>query len=197
MLVPLVLLAGNSTRMGEPKQHVKLLGKTFLEHVIERLESNKNKFDKMIFVGQEKDKKAQEVVEHFGGIWKINKNPEEGPLSSIRIGLNYLREKKPILLWPVDHPLVSKETLRELIDKWSLDKKKIVVPSDGKRRGHPTIFPEWAYESFFKADMNVGAKQILDNNFNSIQYLVTDDPWIRANLNNKEMLKKAEAFYKD
>jgi molybdenum cofactor cytidylyltransferase len=196
MLVSVVLLAGNSSRMGEPKQHVKLQEMTFLEHIIQKLELNKKSFEKMIFVGQKKDEKSKNLIQSKNGTWIINERPEDGPLSSIKLALSSLPEPKPILLWPIDHPLVSAQTLEKLIEIWHQDKTKIAVPSDGERRGHPTIFPKWAQEKFFEADMKVGAKQILSENPEKIQYLLVNDPWIRANINNKEILNKAMATYK-
>lgn len=196
MLISVVLLAGNSSRMGEPKQHVKLQDKTFLELIIQKLLQNKENIEKMVFVGQKKDEKAESLIKSIGGNWVVNEHPENGPLSSIRLALESLDEEKPILLWPIDHPLVSHETIKELMVKWNQDQTRIVVPSSGERRGHPTIFPKWAYKSFFKADMGVGAKQILDENSEKIEYVVVEDPWIRANINNKEILNRAVATYR-
>ncbi|EKD81320.1 MAG: hypothetical protein ACD_39C01861G0001 [uncultured bacterium] len=192
MLDALVLLAGFSTRMGQLKQHTRLAGHSFLEMVIDRLSASRQQLRQLVFVGQNGDREAQQLVERSGGIWLVNAQPELGPLSSIRIAIEQSPERAALLLWPIDHPMISAETIRNLIALWESDPEQITVPSSGSRRGHPTIFPGWCRREFFNIELNAGAKKILQLFPDRINYLLTDDIWVMKNLNTPEMLAEAE-----
>lgn len=191
-LASVTLLAGFSTRMGMPKQHVTIFGKSFLEHVIAALKQNEASFCKKVFVGQEKDEKAQKLVKSIDGIWLNNPTPELGPLSSIRLAIKELSDDFSILLWPIDHPLIKQQTVSSVIKNWKTSPDFITLPSNGVRRGHPTIFPAWACKEMFDINLVGGAKQVLQNHPNQINYVLTDDPFITTNLNTPEAVKQIE-----
>ena len=189
-LASLVLLAGFSKRMGMPKQHVRIFGKTFLQHITESLMDNFEFINKMLFVGQSNDEISQQFVKSINGVWLNNPHPELGPLSSIRIALKELDDDYSILLWPTDHPLIKSSTVLEIINTWKKKTNYITIPSNGTKRGHPTIFPNWACKEMFDINLANGAKQVLQNHPNQINYVLTDDHYIITNLNTPEAVNK-------
>lgn len=197
MLSSLVLLAGNSTRMGRPKQHVEIQGKTFLELITAKLISQRKLLNQMIFVGQQGDTRGQQLVSEAGGIWVTNPRPEDGPLSSIRLAAAKIPDDSAILLWPTDHPMVAEETVRQLILSWQKSPLMITAPSDGSRRGHPSIFPAWCRRLFFEIDLNAGARQIMQLHPDRINHIMTEDIWITRNLNTPQLLEEAEQWLKE
>ena len=114
MLTSVVLMAGYSRRMGTLKQHVVIDGKTFLSHIIDKLEIFSTSFITKIFVGQESDLQGQEQVRKYGGTWISNLNPDEGTLSSIRLAVDKTPSSSSIMIWPTDHPLIKKETIANI-----------------------------------------------------------------------------------
>jgi molybdenum cofactor cytidylyltransferase len=190
----LVLLAGFSRRMGQLKQHTRLAGHTFLETIISRLTACRSKLRHLLFVGQAEDEISQKLVEEIGGIWLVNPAPERGPLSSVRIAIEHCSDDFAKLLWPIDHPLVASSTVEKLIELWQSCPECITIPSTGTRRGHPSIFPAWCCREFFDIDLNEGAKALLNRHPDRINHLLTNDPWIRKNLNTPEMLAEAEIW---
>ncbi len=191
MLSSVVLMAGYSRRMGKLKQHVVLNEKSFLSHIIDKLSVFSSKINSKIFVGQEGDKLGQELVKKIGGIWVTNPNPDDGPLSSIRLAIQQVSSDSAIMIWPVDHPLIEKMTLEQLISIWEKEPDFITLPSDGAHRGHPAIFPNWCFEYFYKIDLNQGAKAVLNKFPERIKYVLTDDIWITKNINTPEILEEA------
>ncbi|MDD3145979.1 MAG: nucleotidyltransferase family protein [Candidatus Riflebacteria bacterium] len=192
-LSSIVLLAGNSTRMGQLKQHVELAGQSFLHHIISRLKLQKT-LERLIFVGQQTDVAARNEVEAADGIWVSNPKPEDGPLSSIRLALGKIQPSSAVLLWPVDHPMISAATVSQLIEIWQKKPDFITVPSDGQRRGHPGIYPAWCQRLFCEIPLEGGARKIMQLHPGRIQYLMTDDPWITRNLNTPESLQEATVY---
>lgn len=190
----LILLAGFSTRMGQLKQHTRLGSHTFLETVIAKLAASREHLQQLLFVGQQGDSEARQLVEDCGGIWLVNPQPELGPLSSIRIAIEQSSSANAKLLWPIDHPMIATTTVNQLIELWQSRPELITVPSTGERRGHPTIFPGWCCREFFNIELNAGAKKILQLFPGRINYLLTDDIWITKNLNTPQMLAEAEEW---
>lgn len=194
-LSSIVLLAGNSTRMGRLKQHLILGNQTFLQLIIGKLRPL-DEITSMLFVGQEGDNDGRQEVEKNGGIWLNNPMPEEGPLSSIRLALPSIAENSAILLWPVDHPMICEKTVKQLISEWRQNPDMITVPSDGKKRGHPAIFPAWCRRLFKEVSLTDGARKILQMNPQRINHVLTDDFWITRNLNTPEALAEAKNWLK-
>ncbi len=192
MLASVVLMAGHSRRMGTLKQHVFIDGKSFLSHIIDKLEFFSLSISTKIFVGQESDIQGQEQVKKCGGIWISNFNPDEGTLSSIRLAVEKTPKNSSIMIWPTDHPLIEKDTLASLIQTWESNKDYIILPSDGTHRGHPAIFPNWILKYFNSIDINKGAKVLLNMFTDKIKYVLTNDIWITRNINTPELLQDAK-----
>lgn len=191
-LTSLVLMAGFSRRMGRPKQHVELRGKTFLTHIIEKLLNSSQNIKQMYFVGQQNDSFGMDIVKKYKGFWVTNPKPENGPLSSIRLALEKIPESSAILLWPTDHPMIDEKTVKDLIAAWMKEPDLITLPSDGKRRGHPSIFPAWCRRYFYEIDLNEGARGIMRLFPDRINHVLVGDPWITKNINTPEILFEAE-----
>jgi molybdenum cofactor cytidylyltransferase len=187
-----ILLAGFSTRMGSPKQHVKLGKLTFLERIVQTLKDNNDSIHNITLVGQKTDLKSKSLAQENGGIWLENPQPELGPLSSIRLAVKTLSGFSAFLLWPVDHPMVTSDTVSKLLELHKLYPESIIIPSTGERRGHPSLFPSWCFGLFDEIPLDVGARGILEKYPDRIKHLVVNDAWIRKNLNNLDALKEAQ-----
>ena len=191
-LTSVVLMAGYSKRMGKLKQHVIIDDKSFLTHITDKLNLFSSKISLKVFVGQASDKLGQQLVEKSGGFWISNPNPENGPLSSIRLAIEKYPQSHAIMIWPTDHPLVEIKTIDSLINAWEKQPDFITLPSDGNHRGHPAIFPNWCFDYLKTIELEKGAKAILQMFPNKINYILTEDIWITQNINTPELLEKAK-----
>jgi molybdenum cofactor cytidylyltransferase len=191
MITSICLLAGFSTRMGQPKQHIILGQKSFLEMIIEKLTANKKYITQMLFVGQADDKKSKRLIENCGGQWIVNPTLERGPLSSIKLALNFKYAANATMLWPVDHPMISQHTILQLCQAFAENPGQIIVPSINLRRGHPSIFPADLTGLFFEIPENEGARKILQLLPERIDHIASNDIWIRKNINTPELLEEA------
>ena len=194
-IASVVLMAGYSRRMGHLKQHVMLNQKTFLEHIIEKLCFFHNEISSKIFVGQESDELGQQKIKEIGGIWISNLQPDDGPISSIRLALDKVPPSADaIVLLPTDHPMIEYNTLEKLIGSYKEKPDFITLPSDGTHRGHPAIFPKWCFDFFKHKELNNGAKTLLQMFPDKINYVLTNDIWITRNINTPELLHEAESL---
>jgi CTP:molybdopterin cytidylyltransferase MocA len=134
VIVPIVLAAGASTRMGAPKASLLLGGRPALAWV---LEACRDLAPAIVVAGAHPD-----AVRSVAGNARVvvNETWARGRLTSIRAGLDALpRSAEAFLLWPVDVPLAG-AAVPLLLDAFENRKKERAwVPSHGMKRGHPLL----------------------------------------------------------
>jgi molybdenum cofactor cytidylyltransferase len=142
-VVPIVLAAGASTRMGQRKECLMFGEVTCLDLVIDAC--GRAGVGEPIVVTREERKVA--LDEHLArrqrkAIVAINPRPELGQTSSLREGLKVLPAgARAFLIYPVDYPLVRPRDIERLWDAYVKDAPAVIVvaPSFGRRRGHPVL----------------------------------------------------------
>lgn len=180
--------------MGQPKQHVELGGMTFIERITKNLRENAGHVAKIIMVGQAGDSRSQKLAAAIDATWISNPAPENGPLSSIRLALPMIQPDSAMLMWPVDHPMIAPATVEALCRQHLCTPDQIIVPSIDNRRGHPSIFPAELLPEFFAIPEDEGARKILQLHPERIEHVITDDIWVRKNLNTPELLAEAAQY---
>lgn len=121
----------------------------------------------------------------------INKHPEQGMLSSIKLALNFLPESCPgFLMCPVDFPLISQNTFRLLADSFAGNSNSIIKPIYQSKGGHPIIFPRSLFNELKSAPLNEGARYVTRKFSHQIKYVPVDDPAILLNINTPEMYEQ-------
>lgn len=129
-----ILAAGAGTRFGGPKALAEIEpGVRFIDRVV-TLASDAGA-DPVIAVlpnGVAAERPARTVVG----------NPQNEPIVSLRQGLMQLANSvaEATLVWPVDHPFVSLESVLAILDAFKRTRAPIVIPVHETRRGHPGLF---------------------------------------------------------
>src|ERR1700693_2698053 len=145
MLAAVILSGGASHRMGTPKALLPFQGGTFLEHLW-RVTDHPRIGWRRVVLGADAPAIA-EGLELPAGEVIINENWEAGQLSSIQCGLRSLPAGTDgMLLCLIDHPLISGELVRELVQRFYKSGNAIVLPVYKGRGGHPVIFASRLYE---------------------------------------------------
>jgi CTP:molybdopterin cytidylyltransferase MocA len=71
-----------------------------------------------------------------------NREQKSDMAGSVRVGLRDVRESATgVLVCLADHPLVSPDTVRLLLEEHAARPERIIIPVHCGRRGHPTLFP--------------------------------------------------------
>jgi len=165
MISAIVLAAGASSRMGQPKAELPFgqTGETVLSRIVSTILTGGA--PQVVVVGgahldavrramPSLEPRAR-VVEHAG--W------EQGQLSSLLAGLEAVDDHlllEAVLVMPVDVPLVTASTVAAVIAAWRRTRAPIVRPVNGDRHGHPVIFDRSIFEDLRSADPAVGAKAV-------------------------------------
>jgi molybdenum cofactor cytidylyltransferase len=124
----------------------------------------------------------------------INEDWEAGQLSSIQSGLrSLLAGTDGMLLCLIDHPLISRKLVGELVERFYASGKAIVLPIYKGRRGHPVIFASRLYDELLGAPLETGARAVVWGNREEVFEMETAEEGCVLNLNDPDALAKARA----
>ncbi len=135
-----ILAAGDSTRMGFPKQLAEVKDKPLLELVIEKVNSY---FESSTVVLGSENEIIEEKINFYNSNILINENWEEGIVSSIRTALFFYQEQKQIenlVFFLGDQPEVRDEVIIALQNN-EMDNSKILIPQYRYKLGFPVLVP--------------------------------------------------------
>jgi len=171
-ITPIILAAGDSTRMGYPKALLPFGNRTFLAHILETVRKA-GLADPMIILGRSAPVIQAAVTAPSFSI-RINPNPDRGQLSSIQIGLSSIPPAaQGAMIWPVDQPAVSEELVNRLARAFIESECVMAFPKWGDRRGHPAILHRSVIQEFLDAPLNEGPKKIILRHLDAIIELPT------------------------
>ena len=153
----IILAAGASRRLGEPKQLVRLGGETLLERSVRvAVEANCNPV--IVVLGASS---AVILADSVLAPAQIIQNLawEEGMASSIRVGLEALRpETRAVILLTCDQPAVTAEHLRSLAAEAP---EEPVASAYAGRHGVPAYFPVSDFKELLQLRGDQGARRLL------------------------------------
>src|SRR5207247_11221331 len=137
-IVAVVLAAGESLRMGFPKALLPLGSGTFLDQILNTLQES-GLSEPMVVIGAHA-RHIQPALARRPVRVVTNPDYEKGQLSSVKRALeNMGPDVRGCLLWPVDHPTVSRDLVEKLIQLFLDAKPLLPLPVYEGRRGHPAI----------------------------------------------------------
>ncbi|WP_263354266.1 nucleotidyltransferase family protein [Acidicapsa acidisoli] len=165
MPVPAIILAaGASRRLGQPKQLVRVAGETLLARTI-RVVCESGTQPVIVVLGAHRESIVSEV--DLSGVQVVtNHNWEQGIASSIHEGMRTVEQSSAkaaaVLLLVCDQPKLSVEHLRRLIEVYQeADEPAIVASRYAGIAGIPAIFPMNQFEKLLRLRGDAGARYIL------------------------------------
>jgi len=168
VIAAIVLAAGSSSRMGRPKVALTIgsSGPSFLGAIVATLEAAGISAMRVVVAPD-----VHPVPRH--GV--VNPDPGAGMLSSLQCGLRAFDESlDAVFVWPVDHPLVTRETVVWMMDAFHSSKAPVVVPTHGGRRGHPVLFAARVFDELMGADPAQGARAVVHAHDDRLELAVAD-----------------------
>ena len=180
-----VLAAGKSTRMGEPKQLLPLNGRPLLEHTLANLRNVKLN-EIVVVLGCDADAVWKRVDLH--GIKVVeNKNYEKGMGNSLGIGVSALAEATDgALIVLADQPFVRPETYEWLIDQYRQSDAEIVIPTYRGFRGNPVLLDRSVFPEVMALSGDVGCRAIFGDHSSGIAKVAVDDIGIVLDIDTKD-----------
>jgi molybdenum cofactor cytidylyltransferase len=167
----IILAAGASTRMGQPKQLLKYNDANLIQHAIdEALAAGSQKV--LIVLGSGAEKISEQINKKQANIL-YNKNWEEGMASSIKEGLQQSlllsANVDVIILMVCDQPYVNAALLRNLLNQHIESGKPIIASQYKDTLGTPVLFHKSFFPELLKLKGDTGAKTIVMENKEHVQ----------------------------
>ena len=158
----LILAAGNSSRLGEPKQLLKFNGKTLLRNVVE--EAVKVSESIIVVTGSNHSQISKEI-ENLKVAMVENINWNEGMGSSIKIGMIHLLKRIPevqnIIVSVCDQPFIKASVFSDLIQIQKDSQKGIVASKYSDTLGTPVLFTKKYFKELSGLSGQEGSKKMV------------------------------------
>jgi len=181
MIAALILAAGQSQRMGEPKMLLPWGKTTVLEKVISTFKAAE--VDEILVVTGGERRRVEALV---GDSARTVFNPDyaEGEmLSSVQAGLARLKPGiVAVLIGLGDQPQVQERSVRLVVDEYRKSGASIVVPSFQMRRGHPWLVTPQHWDEILGMRSPASLRDFLNQHADKIHYVEVKDDSILQDL---------------
>ena len=159
----IILAAGESKRMGSPKQLLQIEGKSLVHRTAE-IALATDCYPVVMVIGANKPQIAPEIVDLP---LTIIDNPmwHEGMSSSVKIGLAgvYMtyKEVEAVIILVCDQPYLSVSLLERMVEIYTTKKPRLIACRYGEELGVPALFDRTLFEELLDLKGDKGAKPVL------------------------------------
>ena len=176
MNAAVILAAGDSSRMGFPKQLAEVKEKSLLQLIIDKVNI---KFEYSSVVLGSENEVISEKVDFKNSNILINENWSEGITSSIRTSLFFYQGQKEIdnvIFFLADQPEVESEVIDGLIND-DHDGTKILIPQYRYKLGFPILVPRlfWPKLELITQDDDVDEEKSVFQDFDLIDFFISSE----------------------
>ena len=186
MISAIILAAGQSKRMGQPKMLLPWGKMTVIEQVITTFLSAGLKDILIVTGGAE-----EEVLKAVSGypVRQI-RNPDYATgemLSSLQCGIRTMSARtQATLIGLGDQPQIQEGSVRAICDVYRSSKSELIVPSFQMKRGHPWLVARPLWDEMLALEPPETLRDFLNRHADAIQYVKLDTPTILADLDTPE-----------
>ncbi len=194
-----ILAAGESKRMGFPKQLIEICGEKIIRIVVKKV-LNVGFGDIVVVLGHMAGDIARYIDDMIGIKIIVNPRYREGMSTSLIEGIKNLRQDiEAFMVILGDQPFVSKETMEKIIETYYGMKRKplMVVPTYRGLRGNPVLISSRIAKEIMSLRGDIGARALMERYKAYISYIETQDPGVVLDIDTKEDLEKALKTFKE
>lgn len=197
MISAIILAAGQSKRMGQPKMLLPWGKVTVIEHVISVF-SAAGIEEILVVTGGERER-VEEIIENCKHRYPVRAIFNDAHLhgemlSSIQCGLRTLTSGErgaAALIGLGDQPQVEERSVRKVCEAFSRTGSPLVVPSFQVRRGHPWLAARSVWEEILSLKPEQTPRDFLNSHADRIHYVNVDTPAVLADLDTPEAYEAA------
>ncbi len=165
VIAGIVIAAGESSRLGVPKQLIKWKDNTLIEFTIETI--NKAGIQPIHVVLGSHYQEIFEILKDLKIKVVLNANWREGKGSSIRIGVQSLPAGvDAAMIFVVDQPYLTTELIEKIVDEFQVNQYEIIAPVVNGIQTNPVLFDRSVFKDLEKLKGEHGARDL----FNKYRY---------------------------
>ncbi|MFL6547729.1 MAG: NTP transferase domain-containing protein [Povalibacter sp.] len=159
----IVLAAGSSSRLGQPKQLVRIGGRPALHRVVSSATGLAGHSVTVVVGSHASD--LSRLLAHSPASVLVNRHWEEGMASSVRCGLSALPAAcDAVLILLGDQVAVTSDDLKRLAAAWNGQDGSIAAATYDQHVGVPAIFPRTFFPELMELRGDQGARRIIERN---------------------------------
>jgi molybdenum cofactor cytidylyltransferase len=156
-----VLAAGDSSRLGRPKQLVQIGGQPALQRVVSSAVAVAGSAVTVVLGAHAGE--ITRMLQHSSAAVLINRQWDEGISASIRCGISSLSSGcDAVLLLLGDQAAVTSADLKRLVGAWNGQETVLAASAYQGQLGVPAIFPRWCFSELQQLRGDQGAKAIIN-----------------------------------
>lgn len=108
---------------------------------------------------------------------------------TVRLGLGAMGEVDCCMFLPGDQPLLGRETVAMLLERWRENPDSIIRPVYEDTEGSPVIFPGWAFEELKNLPEGKGGGVVIRNHPHAVCRVSVTNPFELADADTPETLE--------
>jgi molybdenum cofactor cytidylyltransferase len=175
-----ILAAGESSRLGQPKQLIQFRGKSLVYRIVDAAKKARCS-PTVVVIGSDREEVERELKAESVVIVG-NENWRRGIGTSIRAGMRRLIDKAPtleaVVLLVCDQPFVDARTIARLLTLREKTKRAIVASRYANTLGVPALFDRSCFQELAALDNATGAKTVILSN----RERVTEFPFLEGRI---------------
>jgi molybdenum cofactor cytidylyltransferase len=188
MITALILAAGQSTRMGQPKMLLPWGKTTVLGQVLVTLKQAN--IPEIVAVTGAQRIAVEKICAPFEAFAAHNPDyANDEMLVSLQAGLRVVREKtsaEAALICLGDQPQVQERSVRAVVRRFIETEASLIVPSYQMRRGHPWLVARSLWEEILQMKSPQSPRDFLNRHASEIEYATVDNASILSDLDTFE-----------
>ncbi len=189
----MVLAAGSSTRMGQPKLLVLLAGRPILARTLDAL--RRTDVDEILVVLGADAERIREKIPLSGVRVIMNPDAAKGMSTSVRAGVKAAAASSDAFLVVLgDQPLVAPATVDAILARWRATGARILVPTYHSARGNPVLLHRSFSGEIAGITGDMGCRAVVRKHDADVLEVPVDDPGVLIDIDTPEEFSRAEAL---
>lgn len=167
-----IVAAGSSTRMGEPKQLLTIGGRPMLQWVVDAAEASK--LNEVVVVVGPAGEGIQDEIQLKRASWALNPDPARGTMSSLRAGVAAAEPADAVMKLVGDQPEVTAAIIDTLIVSWATRPHRASVVRYRDGIGHPILVSMSALSAMLTREGDRLLWQLIERDDDTVDRLEID-----------------------
>jgi molybdenum cofactor cytidylyltransferase len=169
----IILAAGSSSRMGQPKQQLLIDGKPLLVRTVET--ALRSEVGKVTVVLGALEESHRHLLKELPVDITFNPKWQTGMGSSLKAGLSHAlsinQSTEAIIVLVCDQPLLQSHQLKSLVEKYKSTNALIVASAYTNTTGVPALFNQKIFGEILGLDDSHGAKKIIQQHQDQVEMI--------------------------